>query len=172
MAVVLPHRVSFKSGSQKPDRIPGVVLFLLISWSVDTGHHQHVRTLPWYFQPPAVLTTSGKICKNVETYTIPIVPRHSLLSDGITRVFPTFIRVGHFQHPCWGPPVLHSPDSLTANCTSTRNNCHFGCCQSDLIAPAGSGIISKLSILLLVPTSSASNKRSDGVGAVVQWLHI
>ena len=33
--MVLPHRVSFKSGSQKPDRIPGVVLFLLISWSVD-----------------------------------------------------------------------------------------------------------------------------------------
>ena len=51
---------------------------------------------------------------------IPIVPRHvtSLLSDGITRVFPTVIRVGQLQHPCWGSTPVHtvvSPtDSLTA----------------------------------------------------------
>ena len=47
-----------------------------------------------------------------------------------------------------------SPQSRLPDCTSTRNNCHFGCCQSDLVAPSlhqasGSLIISKLLILLL-----------------------
>ena len=35
-----------------------------------------------------------------------------------------------------------------ADCRSIRNNCHFGCCQSDLVAPSGSLIIGANCLIL------------------------
>ena len=116
-ALALPNTVSFKSGSVR-NRTKFLMLFYSC-WYLDLT--------PSISQNSSVVFPAShcsdhrweyKIVKNVEIYSNCASSRHchAMLSDGITRVFPTFIRVGQFQHPCWDSP--ESTQSRLPHCTS------------------------------------------------------